>query len=189
MENEALLIPAIFVNTLASYRRETLREVVVNKLDRDHSHVLHQVNPAIERISVIDQIVYADIGLGKMMPLNTFGSGLAQVANVYSTALSGKSQIILIDEIENGLHHTAMTSFLEALITLTYEQNLQIFATSHSLDVLQQLQGLLLEDRLSDARSEMRCYVLAKNKDGKVIAYRYDHQKFNHCIQHGIEIR
>ena len=188
-DSKLAAIPAILVNARAAGGYQEIEEVVIRKLDDDLLAVLRQVNPEILSINVVNQTVFADIGLERLVPLNTLGSGLIRLANIYSTALSLKTQILLIDEIENGLHHEAVVIFLEALLNVVGNKGIQVFATTHSLEVLKGLQTLLRRESFSSIREDVKCFKMAKDKDGKVIGYRYDHDQFDHCIRHGIEIR
>ena len=43
-----------------------------------------------------------------MIPLNMFGSGMIRAATILSTCILGNDRIILIDELENGLHFSAV---------------------------------------------------------------------------------
>lgn len=187
--NESVLIPATFVSAHARLESTAFHSVVVNKLEADLLQVLRPINPEIVSVTVSNQTAYVDIGLKKRIPLGSFGSGLVRVASVYSRALSQRAKILLIDEIENGLHHEGVANFLGAMLSIANSGNIQVFATTHRLDVLKGLQSLLQTDRFTDARSEVKCFVLAKDKNGTVIPYKYDYEQFDHCIQNGIEIR
>ena len=124
-----------------------------------------------------------------MVPLNMFGSGMVRAAQVLSHCLLGRSRVLLIDEIENGLHYEGMVPFLKGLLTVAVRRNVQVFATAHSLELLKGLQQVLGLDECEDVRSDSMCYVLARNKDDAVVAYGYDFPKFDHCLKRGIEIR
>lgn len=45
--------------------------------------------------------------------------------------------MLLIDEIENGLHHSALATIWEGLFLAAKEVGVQIFATTHSLECIQ----------------------------------------------------
>ena len=95
--------------------------------------------------------------------------------------------VLLIDEIENGLHYEAIGPFLESLLMLSEERNLQIFATTHSIGILEKFRDVLDDEKFN--RELAACYTLAKDKQGTVRSYRYDYSQFDHCIKASIEIR
>lgn len=182
-------IPARIVLPGVEYNGPTIADVVVNKLEDELLEILNRINPRIERIANRANIAYLDVGLEKMLPLNMFGSGMIRAANILSHCLLGKERILLIDEIENGLHCEGILPFLKALLTLSERQGVQIFATAHSLEILQGLQQVLGLDEYREMRPDVMCYVLAKNKEGAVVSYDYTYSQFDHCIENGIEIR
>lgn len=188
-DQKSFIIPTVFVNSNAGYSDTTIGQLIVNKLDHELLEILRQINPQIEKIAPSDDAVYVDVGLDKMIPLNMFGSGMARAAHVFSRCILGESRVLLIDEIENGLHHKGLLVFLEALLPAVAKRDIQVFATTHSLELLKILQGVLRRDTYSDMRSESKCFVLARNSVGDVRPYKYDYDEFDHCIQHGIEIR
>ena len=182
-------ITASFLPALPGYDNKPIGELIVRKRTDVVLKYLQVVNPRVEQIAVIGDIVYVDIGLAKLMPLNMFGSGMIRAATILSACILGDHGILLIDEIEYGLHHEAIPQLLAALLTLSDERSIQVFVTTHSLDVLRGLQALLSEQRFSRYRPTTLCYKLARDVRGLVRSYRYDHHQFGQCIQSGMEIR
>ena len=45
-----------------------------------------------------------------------------------------KCGLLLLDEVENGIHHTKQPQFWELLLSLSEAYNVQVFATTHSWD-------------------------------------------------------
>ena len=72
-----------------------------------------------------------------MVPLNVFGSGMVRAASILSHCVLGNERVLLVDELENGLHHAAVRSLLQALLVLSRDRDMQVFATTHSLAVLE----------------------------------------------------
>ena len=134
-------------------------------------------------------MAYLDVGLAQMMPLNMFGSGMVRTAMILSECMLRDSKILLIDELEQGLHYQAISFLLEALLRLAKEQGIQVFATTHSIEVIKGLQQVLGQEEFTEYRDTTKCITLQRDKDGFVRSYRYDYQQFDHCIEHGIEIR
>ena len=124
-----------------------------------------------------------------MMPLNMFGSGMIRAAMILSPCILGNELIILIDELENGLHYQAIPPLLKSLLRLSSERHVQIFATTHSLELLKGLQQVLSQNQFSENQQTTHCYTLQRDEQGLVRSYRYEYDQFEHCIAHGIEIR
>lgn len=182
-------IPAKFLAARFGYETESISELIVNKKDDLLLRYLREINPRVKRVTVHGDVAYLDIGLPKMMPLNVFGSGMMRAAMLLSECVLKDERIILVDEIENGLHYKALTPLLEVLLRLAEERRVQVFATTHSIDVLHGLQELLKQKDFSRYRATTVCFTLQRDKDGLVRSYRYEYDQFAHCIEHSIEIR
>jgi len=50
-------------------------------------------------------IIHGEIGLGRPLPLPLMGEGMARIASLLLSIGTYRGGIVLIDEIENGLHH------------------------------------------------------------------------------------
>ena len=184
-----MIIPARIFGTTAEYDGQAIADVVVNKKEVELLEILRRINPQIERIGIKGNVAYLDVGLEKMIPLNMFGSGMIRAANILAHCLLGNLKILLIDEIENGLHYNGIVSLLKALLTLSSQREIQIFATTHSLAILEGVQEVLAAQEFEKVRPTTNCYVLARNEEGSVRSYKYDYAQFDHCIRNGIEIR
>lgn len=182
-------VPAKFLAARFGYETETISELIVNKKDDILLRYLSVINPQVKRVTVHGDVAYLDIGLPKMMALNMFGSGMMRAAMILSECVLKDERILLIDEIENGLHYKAIVPLLEVLLRLAEERKVQVFATTHSIDVLQGLEQVLSQQDFSRYRATTVCFTLQRDKDGLVRSYRYEHDQFAHCIEHSIEIR
>ena len=178
-----------YVTAAPGYASDVIGNVTIRKKADRLVKFLQIINPRIANIAVNGNIAYADTGLDKMIPLNMFGDGMTRAAMILSLCILGNEQVLLIDELEYGLHHTAVLSLLKTLLALSQEQGIQVFATTHSIAVLESLQQALREEAFSGHQATTNCYALQRDKDGLVRPYRYDYEQFDHCIQHGIEIR
>jgi AAA15 family ATPase/GTPase len=73
----------------------------------------------------------------KSMPLSYFGDAIYKIASVILKLLNGKENgVLLIDEIENGMHYTSHKNYWNLLFRLAEKFKIQIFATSHSLEMI-----------------------------------------------------
>ncbi len=78
------------------------------------------------------------------MPIQYFGDAIQKVAryiiNILSFDATKPNKILLIDEIENGLHYSAHEEFWTMLFKLCIENDVQVFATTHSLEMIKAFQ-------------------------------------------------
>ena len=68
--------------------------------------------------------------------LNDYGNGMYKAFYIACTALQMENGILLIDELEAGIHHEALQHFLLYLEKLSIKNNIQLFITTHSLELL-----------------------------------------------------
>ena len=161
----------------------------MNKSAEELLRYLRVINPRVTAVATDGDVGYLDIGLDKMLPMNMFGSGMIRAAAIISLCIMKSQRILLIDEIDNGLHYGAMPSLLGALLTLARERDIQIFATTHSLEMLAGLRDVLRRQEFADYRDRACCYTLQRDKNDLVRAYRYGCADFDHCLTNGIEFR
>ena len=182
-------ISARYMTPRVGYDGTAIGDLIVRKEVARLVQFLKVVNPRIRDVAASGDLVYLDIGLDRMVPLNLFGSGMVRAASVLSHCMLGNERLLFLDELENGLHHAAVRPFLEALLVLSRDQDMQVFVTTHSVAVLQSLLDVLGCDDFASYRSTTHCYTLKRDREGRVRPYRYEHAQFEHCVRHGIEIR
>lgn len=99
---------------------------------------LKVMEPRIKRIAVValggQPVLYGDIGLSQMLKLPHMGDGMSRLASLILAIGNARNGVVLIDEIENGFHHTMMSKVWEAIDEAANDFNTQIFATTHSLE-------------------------------------------------------
>lgn len=95
------------------------------------------------------------------VPLRSLGDGAVRMYGVALALASSRDGFLLIDEAENGLHHSVQADFWKMVIQTAQESNIQVIATTHSWDCvagfaralteLEEMEGALLRlDRMGD---------------------------------------
>ena len=107
-----------YVGSRAEYDGGTIAELTVAKKSAQLIRYLRVINPRIQDLAVNGNVVYLDVGLERMIPLNMFGGGMMRAVMMLAPCILGNECILLIDELENGLHHAAMLPLLQALLHL-----------------------------------------------------------------------
>ncbi|MEY4927021.1 MAG: hypothetical protein RI894_1457 [Bacteroidota bacterium] len=74
---------------------------------------------------------------GESLPLGMFGDAVRTVTEIILKLLSMEEKVFFIDEIENGLHYTKQDDVWAALFTIAKERGIQIFATTHSKEMIE----------------------------------------------------
>jgi hypothetical protein len=78
--------------------------------------------------------IWGDIGIGTLLPLQVMGDGLGRWLLLVQAIQRSLGGMVLIDEIENGLHYSVMVDIWRNLALLARQYNVQLFATTHSAE-------------------------------------------------------
>ena len=156
------LSPEIFARVQTATQ---LNKVLISKRKDHILKVLRQLDPVIEDISIgLDSTVYCDLGFPKMVPINVLGSGMYKMLSVVLAIENTQGGIVLIDEIENGMSPTSLDAMWKAIIASAKEFEVQVFATSHSLECIRSL-GTIAGERLEHLEDDIRVYRIEKQKE------------------------
>ena len=67
-------------------------------------------------------------------------SGLNRLFGIILSLVNAKDGLLLIDEVENGMHHSVQLDLWRVIFRLSRQLNIQVFATSHSWDSVEAFQ-------------------------------------------------
>ncbi len=128
-----------------------------------------------------EPMIWGDVGLSELIPLSVMGEGMTRIARLVLAISSVPGGLVLVDEIENGLHHTLLPKVWQVIDTAARQFNAQVFATTHSLECIGAAQGLLESDsfrlhRLEATDSAVRCVTYYPDVIGA-------------AMLHGLEVR
>ncbi len=80
--------------------------------------------------------LHADVGIGRLIPRVFTGEGMGRLASFALAIANASGGVVLIDEIENGIHYSIMTEVWLGIAELARRFDVQIFATTHSYECL-----------------------------------------------------
>jgi AAA15 family ATPase/GTPase len=140
---------------------------------------------AVESFSIGEPTIYLKRHGEKRLPLSLFGDAMNRVAEIILKIINNQDSVLLIDEIENGIHHSNQVRFWEILYKLAEQLNIQIFATTHSLEMTQAFIKAGLDQPNSAAHFELTRNVKTK----KVVAISRDLETLEYGINHNKEVR
>lgn len=179
--------------TLARFfhsRRELYNANLVDEmLNEKHKEVivncLQSIEPKVQDVRTsLNGIVTIDIGLDNFLPINHLGDGTVRTMDMLASIYGTKKGILMIDEIENGLHVSSIKHMWQVVLEHSQKVNTQIFMTTHSHDVIEGLNMALQEKRDSVA-----CFWLNKFADDGIKAYRYAPDELDKALESGVDIR
>ena len=137
---------------------------------------------------ILNSVAYIGLeGIDQLLAVNMQGDGLRRYLNIVAASANPMNNILLIDEIENGLHYSAYKKLWEAIFTLAVSTNKQVFVTTHSKETLQKLNQMLEEH--PEYRNEMRLYTLENTLKKGYQAYKYTYEGLSGACENDIELR
>ena len=123
--------------------------------------------------------------MDKSLSIGTMGEGfissLIIISNLLVAGGNNRGVIILIDEIENGLHRTALKKLVRTILKLIKEYDIQLFMTTHSEEFLKEFYKLDLKNIASLYRME--------NEKNGIKAMYYSEEEAKELLAEGWEIR
>ncbi|MFA6376918.1 MAG: AAA family ATPase [Candidatus Paceibacterota bacterium] len=131
------------------------------------------------------RLVVRDERFSKRVLFNTYGDGVIHSFNIFLSSLHAPGGVTLIDEIENGLHWTKQKILWKAINKIAGEKKQQIFATTHSREMLTHLYEAAKED---DFLNKINLFRLER-KDGGLEAVSYGPDELEYALSSNIEVR
>ena len=117
------------------------------------------------------EVLLSKKGVGKMLPLSSFGGGLSSALDIITCLFYDGITSIFIDEAETGLHYTNFPKFCEVLIDISTNKNIQFFITTHSDEFLKDFYNISVKKRNEDITT----YRFQKiDSDIKIVYYPYE---------------
>jgi AAA15 family ATPase/GTPase len=150
--------------------------------------ILQILEPSIHRLQLIkdgqQDIIYADLGNKRKIPVNLLGTGFCSCLSIALILATGNKEILFIDEIENGIHHSFLDAFWQFLIESSNRYSCQIIATTHSYNMIQAFSDAAQEKRFKDI-----AYIRLAKKDDVVSAYQFDFDEISSALASEMEVR
>jgi len=95
-------------------------------------------------------VISGDVGYDKLLPLSLMGEGMERYLTFVLSIQSAENGIVLIDEIENGFHHSIYPKIWANLAKLARKYNVQIITTTHSYECVEAAHRSFKEDKEYD---------------------------------------
>ena len=167
-------------NDLVELAKRRMKDSVIEQLKFFDSR--------ITTLEILNTVAYVGLeGIDQLLSVNMQGDGLRRYLNIVAASANPMNNILLIDEIENGLHYSAYRKLWEAIFALATTTNKQVFVTTHSKEMLQKLNQMLEEH--PEYRNEMALYTLEQTKLKGHQAYLYPYEGLAEACKNNIELR
>jgi len=87
-------------------------------------------------------VLVAFEGTRRRHPLGSYGEGMRRLLALSLSLIQAEGGILLVDEIDTGLHYSIMGDMWRLVVEGAKQANVQVFATTHSLDCVRGLAWL-----------------------------------------------
>jgi predicted ATPase len=150
--------------------------------------LLAQVDPRIRKVRVDpgddgNQVI-VDIGLSELLPVSQVGQGVYRLLAILADIIGENPDVVLIDEVENGLHHSIHKQVWTGLAETAEKLNVQIVATTHSEECLHAAHNAFLDRREYDF-SVIQLFRVESGVQGRVL----DKEHIEAAIDGRIDLR
>lgn len=183
--------PAHFHATSARNVKENadrFSKLVAEKKEGKIIEALQAIEPNLQKLEVLthagEPMIYADIGLSRLIPIPLMGEGTSRLLSIVLHIVTASGGVVLVDEIENGFHHSVMEDIWRVIIRMTKTCNTQLFATTHSSECIRAVQHMLKEEETPDFALHR-----LEQVDGEVKAIALDMETLSTAVEMNYEVR
>lgn len=167
--------------------------IALTPLKSDLIQNLHLISPMIEDIAVIG---HPDIKGARQFRLKiknsdpailltSMGEGTKRLLEITLAMINAKGGILLVDEIENGIHYSIHSTLWKYILELAEKYDVQVFVTTHSWDCIEGFQQAL--NTFHDPSQGLLLRLSKRNDD--IISTSFDAHELAVATRENIEVR
>jgi AAA15 family ATPase/GTPase len=156
---------------------------------------LQTIEPRIKRIAVVSSGKYRYEGYrsgfivqfsdeNQRIPIGSMGDGMWRMLGLALAIVNAKDGVLLVDEIDTGLHFTVMSDMWKMLWETAKRLNVQVFATTHSNDCWQSLADIANAENPSE--DGITIHRVEKGKPHSIV---FTEDEIAIAAEEGIEVR
>ena len=124
-------------------------------------------------------MIWGDVGLPELVPLPIMGEGMTRIARIVLAISASPNGVVLVDEIENGLHHSMLKNVWQVVESAARQFGTQVFATTHSFECAEAAHQVLRNaafrmHRLEIMADESRCVTYSDDAIAGAMAHGVD---------------
>lgn len=167
-------------------------EAYFSKLKQEKSmgiliDALQIIEPRLVDIDLLSDGIYVDVeGMNQLIPLVSMGEGMSRIASIVLTMSNVRDGLVVIDEVENGLHFSVQEALWKVIADVAHRFNVQVFATTHSLEMIRAAHKAFAET----SEDDFRYYRLDRDVDtNEPVAVKYSQKTMAAAVEMGYEVR
>ncbi len=119
------------------------------------------------------------------IPLKSLGEGMTRLFGLALVLVNCSNGILLIDEIEVGLHYSVLPDVWKMIFKTAKDLNVQVFATTHSSDCVKAFAQIANENDEKDDGVLIRL----ERQGEKIVAKTINEDRLAQAVNHDVEVR
>lgn len=166
-------------------------DVVLTSKEKLVTDAVRIIEPAIERIANTSSSRHGDTRFfvklrdsDRRLPLGSMGDGVMRLLTLSIFLTNSSNGILLVDEIDTGLHYSTMVSMWKLFVHVAADMNCQVFATTHSLDCVRAIAEFYKQD--ADLADQI---TLWRIESGETQPVRYSSEDIAVSADNDMELR
>lgn len=187
-EKTVVFIPARGIFDPQDEAQRFSRLEITNR-HNDIVDILKILEPNLERLFIVaskkGSVIYGDIGIEHPIPLPLMGDGMLHTLAIALAMVNSQNGLVLIDEIENGLHYSVLTDVWKMIFQTSQKLDVQVFVATHSDECLKAAYEAV---ESLGCYNNLKLYRFDKTKDGTRVE-DYTADELFHAITSKIEVR
>ncbi len=164
---ESLALTAIKLTDMQIERVAAIGEPKKGRLDSGGRRIIVKLNDFTTKV-----------------PLSSLGDGIVRLFAAALALAHSRNGFLVIDEVENGIHHSALKGFWKMMLEAAEKYNVQIFAATHSFDCVRAFARAAAENKDADGM-----LVRLDKKNGQLRTVEYSQKHLEIAADQDIEVR
>ena len=184
---ETLKITFLAPMSLRANMAARFSEILVRKQEEKILKILKTIEPRLVNLFIgAENKLYCDMGFTTLLPLNAAGDGLNNLLAIILAIYETSGGVVLIDEIENGLHYSTQEILWKAVFEAAIAFDVQVFAATHSYENVKAFSAAY--EKLADKGDKIRLFRIENEKD-KARPVDYNKEMIDMAIEKDWEVR
>jgi AAA15 family ATPase/GTPase len=117
------------------------------------------------------------------IPLRSLGEGMARLLGIGITLVNCQNGMLLLDEIESGLHYSVLPKVWKLIFKSAKELNVQVFATTHSKDCVE-----AFAETANDSPEDGMLIRIERHGE-KIVAKTIEEEMLVDAVNYEVEVR
>lgn len=166
-------------------------EIVLTPEEAVLIEALQTIEPTVERLASVSRgrggggkgsLVVKRSGIAQRIPITSMGDGIWRLLGLALALISARNGILLIDEIDTGLHYSVMADMWKLVSRTAARLDVQVFATTHSRDCYESLAAIVRDSKEGEVS-------IQRIERGQRQAVAFNEREILIAAERGIEVR